>query len=88
MAARILTINATMVSATQVSVMAAGKKDQHTYPSVDAFLRWINGVHQRVVEAGGVLWITTGHGPQTAQHPADLALREAIGETGCAECLR
>jgi hypothetical protein len=74
-----------MVSPTQVSVMVEGRAGQRTYPSVEAFLRWLSDTHQRIIVAGGTLTIRTGTGP--AQHPADLALRDAIGATSAGPCL-
>jgi len=85
MAKKTITINATMLSPTQVSVLSG--KDQRTYPTIETFLDWLRTTHQRVLDAGGVLQITTGHGARQYQHPADLALRDAIGESSAGACL-
>lgn len=77
-----LTIYATMVSHAAVFVDAFGQT--RTYPTVEAFLRWLSDTHRRVVEAGGTRHIST---PSLNAHPADLALREAIGKSSAGECL-
>lgn len=72
-----LPLDVCMITHAQISVVVG--TDQRTFPTIDAFLRWLDAVHQQVVRQGGSLRITIWQDP--AAHPADLALRERIGES-------
>ena len=72
-----LTISASAVSHSQISVVAGGR--QKTYPTHDAFFRWVAQVQARLpAESELVVRLPA---VQYA-HPADILLREAMTAGG------